>query len=66
MVLSTNKISVGGCMIGVEDTDGGHLYEFEVHANRGEDAVASGAVGCLVYGSKASTANYGKMERGSR
>jgi hypothetical protein len=34
--------------------------------DRGEDAVASGAVGFLVYGSKASTANYGKIERGSR
>ncbi len=53
-------------MIGVGDTDGGHFYEFEVHANRGEDAVASGAVGFLVYGSKASTANYAKIERGSR
>ncbi len=65
MVFLGDKIS-GGWVIRVEGTDGGHLYEFEVHANRREDAVASGAVGFLVYGSKASTANYGKRERESR
>lgn len=66
IVLFSDKISVEGCVIGVGDTDGGHLYEFEAHANRGEDAVASGAVNFLVYGSKASTANYAKIERVSR
>jgi hypothetical protein len=48
--LSSNKISVGGCVIKVEGTDGGHLYEFEVRANRGEDAVVPRTVGFLVYG----------------
>ena len=45
-----DKISVRGCVIRVEGTDGGHLYEFEVRANRGEDVVVPGTVGFLVYG----------------
>jgi hypothetical protein len=50
VVLLDDKISVGGCVIRVEGTDGGHLYEFEVRANRGEDAVVPRTVGFLFYG----------------
>jgi hypothetical protein len=48
VVLLDDKISMGGCVIRVEGTDGGHLYEFEVRANRGEDAVVPRTVGFLV------------------
>src|SRR5918993_2791412 len=64
MVLFGDKISVRGCVIRVQGTNGGHLYGFEVHANRGEDTVVPRTVGFLVMRDKVSTANYGKRQKG--
>ncbi len=59
MVLLGDVLRVGGRATGVEETAEGRLYAFEVYARRGEDIVASGEVGFLVYGvgSSASTAS---------
>ena len=50
MVFLGDVLRVGGRATGVEETAEGRLYAFEVYARRGEDTVASGEVGFLVYG----------------
>lgn len=50
MVFLGDVLTVGGRTTDAEETDDGRLYVFEVHARRGEEAVASGKVGFLVYG----------------
>ena len=49
MVYVGDELTVGGRATGAEDTDEGCLYNFEVYANRGEETVASGRVGFLVF-----------------
>jgi acyl dehydratase len=49
MVYVGDELTVGGRATGAEDTDAGCLYNFEVYANRGEETVASGRVGFLVF-----------------
>ena len=49
MVFLGDVLRVGGHVSGVEETNEGRLYAFEVYAWRGEDTVASGEVGFLVY-----------------
>ncbi|CAN5264241.1 dihydroxy-acid dehydratase [soil metagenome] len=49
MVFLGDELSIGGRVIEAEDNGEGHLYTFEVFARRGEDVVASGAVGFLVF-----------------
>jgi acyl dehydratase len=49
MVFLGDVLRVGGRVSGVEETDDGRLYAFDVYARRDEDAVASGEVGFLVY-----------------
>jgi acyl dehydratase len=50
MVFLDDTLHVGGRAMEVEDHAVGELYTFEVFARRGEDTVASGEVGFLVYG----------------
>ena len=50
MVFLDDVLRVGGRTVGAEVTAQGLLYAFEVYARRGEDTVASGEVGFLVYG----------------
>jgi acyl dehydratase len=50
MVFLDDVLRVGGRATGVEETAEGRLYAFEVYARRGEDTVASGEVGFLVFG----------------
>ena len=50
MVFLDDVLRVGGRTTGVEETAEGRLYTFEVYARRGEDTVASGEVGFLVFG----------------
>ena len=51
MVYVGDVLEIGGSVTGVEETDGGTLYTFDVFSRRGAgDAVASGSVGFLVYG----------------
>jgi len=50
MVFLGDVLRVGGRATGVERTAEGRQYAFEVYARRGEDTVASGEVGFLVYG----------------
>ncbi len=50
MVFLGDTLRVGGRATGVEETPEGRLYAFEVYARRGEDTVASGEVGFLVFG----------------
>ena len=50
MVFLGDVLRVGSRATGVEETAEGRLYAFEVYARRGEDTVASGEVGFLVYG----------------
>ena len=50
MVFLGDVLRVGGRVTGVEETDDGRLYAFEVYARRDEDTVASGEVGFLVFG----------------
>ena len=50
MVFLDDVLRVGGRATGVREAAGGRLYAFEVYARRGEDTVASGEVGFLVYG----------------
>jgi acyl dehydratase len=52
MVFPGDVLRVGGRATEVHETDGGRLYAFEVYARRGEDTVASGEVGFLVYGER--------------
>lgn len=49
MVFLDDVLRVGGRTTGAEETSEGLLYTFEVHARRGNDTVASGEVGFLVY-----------------
>ena len=49
MVYLGDELTVGGRTTGAKDTDEGCLYDFEVYTNRGEEGVASGTVGFLVY-----------------
>lgn len=50
MVFLGDVLRVGGRVSGVEDLGEGRLHAFEVYARRGEDTVASGEVGFLVFG----------------
>lgn len=50
MVFLGDVLRVGGRVIGTDDMEEGRLYTCEVCARRGEDTVASGEVGFLVYG----------------
>ena len=49
MVYVGDELTVGGRATGTEDTDEGRLYDFEVYANRGEETIASGTAGFLVF-----------------
>jgi len=49
MVFLDDVLRVGGRAVATEETAEGRLYAFEVYARRGEDTVASGEVGFLVY-----------------
>lgn len=49
MVFLGDVLRVGGRVGSVEEADEGRLYVFEVYARRGEDTVASGEVGFLIY-----------------
>lgn len=49
MVFPGDVLRVGGLATGVRATGEGHLYAFGVYARRGEDTVASGEVGFLVF-----------------
>jgi acyl dehydratase len=50
MVYPGDEISVGGHVTGTRETAEGRLYDFEIHARRGEDVVASGTVSFVVFG----------------
>ncbi len=50
MVFLGDVLRVGGQVSGAEELEEGRLHTFEVYARRGEDTVASGSVGFLVYG----------------
>ena len=50
MVFLGDVLRVGGRVRGVDETEDGRLYALEVYARRGEDTVASGEVGFLVFG----------------
>ncbi len=50
MVFLDDTLQVEGRATEIEDNAAGKLYTFEVVARRGEDRVASGEVGFLVYG----------------
>lgn len=50
MVFLGDVLRVGGRVSGAEELEEGRLHTFEVYARRGEDTVASGSVGFLVYG----------------
>jgi acyl dehydratase len=49
MVLVGDELAIGGRVTGSEETEEGRLHAFEVYARRGEDTVASGVLGFLVY-----------------
>jgi acyl dehydratase len=49
MVLVGDELAIGGRVTGSEETEEGRLLAFEVYARRGEDTVASGVLGFLVY-----------------
>lgn len=54
MVYVGDVLEVGGRVTGVEETEQGKLYAFDVFSRRGEeDVAASGTVGFLVYGGTA-------------
>ena len=54
MVYVGDVLEIGGRVTGVEQTEEGHLYAFDVFSRRGEDdVVATGTVGFLVYGNGA-------------
>ena len=50
MVFVGDELGIGGRVTDSEETDEGRLHFFEVYARRGEDVVASGVLGFLVYG----------------
>ena len=50
MVYLGDELTVSGRVTGAEETEEGCLYAFDVHAKNGEDTVASGTVGFLVFG----------------
>ncbi len=50
MVYPGDEISVGGHVTGTQETEEGCLYDFEVHARKGEDVVASGTASFVVFG----------------
>ena len=45
-----DELAIGGRATSFEETGEGRLHLFDVYARRGEDTVASGEVGFLVYG----------------
>jgi len=49
MVYLGDEISVGGNATGAVETADGRLYDFEVHARKGEDIVASGTASFVVF-----------------
>lgn len=49
MVFLGDEMSIGGRVLDVVDRDEGNLYTFEVSARRGEDVVASGTVGFVMF-----------------
>jgi acyl dehydratase len=49
MVYLGDEISVGGNATGAVETAEGRLYDFEVHARKGEDEVASGTASFMVF-----------------
>jgi acyl dehydratase len=49
MVFVGDELAIGGRVTGSEETEEGRLHAFEVYARRGEDTVASGVLGFLVY-----------------
>ncbi len=49
MVYLGDEISVGGNVTGAVETAEGRLYDFEVHARKGEDEVASGTASFVVF-----------------
>lgn len=50
MVYLGDEITIGGHVSEREDSEEGCIYTFEVHASTGENTVASGTVGFLVFG----------------
>lgn len=50
MVFLGDELSIGGRVLDAVDYDEGSFYTFEVSARRGEDVVASGTVGFVVFG----------------
>ncbi len=54
MVYVGDVLEIGGRVTGVEETEEGRLYAFDVFSRRGEDdVVATGEVGFLLYGDAA-------------
>ena len=49
MVFLGDELSIGGRVLDAVDYDEGSLYTFEVSARKGEDVVASGTVGFVVF-----------------
>ncbi len=49
MVFLGDELAIGGRVIEAAGSEAGSLYTFEVSARRGEDVVASGTVGFLVF-----------------
>ena len=49
MVYLGDELSVGGNATGAVETAEGRLYDFEVHARKGEDVVASGTASFVVF-----------------
>lgn len=49
MVYPGDELIVGGRATGVEEMGEGRLYAFEMHARKGEETVASGTVGFLMF-----------------
>ena len=49
MVFVGDELTIGGKATGTEETEEGRLTLFDVYARGGEDTVASGEVGFLVY-----------------
>lgn len=49
MVYLGDEITIGGRASGIENSEEGCVYTFEVHASNGESTVASGTVSFLVF-----------------
>jgi acyl dehydratase len=49
MVYLGDEITIGGHASGIENSEEGCVYTFEVHASNGESTVASGTVSFLVF-----------------